>query len=70
LSVLTYARTIEILTTGELTKKFKEEFDLRVDWEICSEFGMMSQLGRTLEKMGASASFFREEDLKTMYSII
>jgi DEAD/DEAH box helicase domain-containing protein len=56
--------------TGELTKKFKEEFDLRVDWEICSEFGMMSQLGRTLEKMGASASFFREEDLKTVFNHI
>lgn len=57
-------------TTGELTKKFKEEFDLRVDWEICSEFGMMSQLGRTLEKMGASASYFREEDLKTIFNHI
>lgn len=54
-------------TTGDLTKKFKKEFDLRVDWEICSEFGMMSQRGRTLEKMGSSATFFREEDLKTVF---
>lgn len=49
---------------GPFTAKFKEEFDLRVDWEICSEFGFMSQLGRTLEKMGASATYFREEDLR------
>lgn len=53
--------------TGELTERFREEFDLRVDWEICSEFGYMSQLGRTLEKMGASATYFREEDLQRVF---
>lgn len=53
--------------TGELTDKFKAEFDLRVDWEICSEFGFMSQRGRTLEKMGASATFFKEDDLKSVF---
>lgn len=50
-----------------LSKRFKEEFDLRVDWEICSEFGMMSQRGRTLEKMGASATFFKEDDLRLVF---
>ena len=54
--------------TGQLTDKFKKEFDLRVDWEICSEFGMMSQRGRTLEKMGSSATYFREEDLKAVFA--
>ena len=54
-------------TTGELTEKFKKEFDLRVDWEICSEFGFMSQLGRTLEKMGSSATYFREEDMRQVF---
>ncbi len=53
--------------TGELTEKFKKEFDLRIDWEICSEFGFMSQLGRTLEKMGSSATYFHEENLKEVY---
>ena len=53
--------------TGELTSKFKSEFDLRVDWEICSEFGFMSQRGRTLEKMGASATYFKEDDLKLVF---
>lgn len=50
-----------------LSERFKNEFDLRVDWEICSEFGMMSQRGRTLEKMGASATFFKEDDLRLVF---
>lgn len=41
--------------------RFKEEFEIRVDWEITSEFGLTAQLGRTLEKTGASASFFKPE---------
>ena len=53
--------------TGELTDKFKAEFDLRVDWEICSEFGFMSQRGRTLEKMGSSATYFKESDLRLVF---
>ena len=53
--------------SGELNDKFKSEFDLRVDWEICSEFGMMSQLGRTLEKMGSSATYFKEETLQEVF---
>lgn len=53
--------------TGKLTEKFKKEFDLRVDWEICSEFGMMSTRGRTLEKMGSSATSFREKDLRLVF---
>ncbi len=53
--------------SGDLSDKFKTEFDLRVDWEICSEFGMMSQLGRTLEKMGSSATFFKEETLQQVF---
>ena len=55
---------------GEFTDSFKREFDLRVDWEICSEFGLMSQRGRTLEKMGASATFFKEETLKQCLDIM
>ena len=49
---------------------FKEDFDLRVDWEICSEFGLTAQLGRTLEKTGASATFFQEEQIKDVLNII
>lgn len=50
--------------THELTGKFKREFDLRVDWEICSEFGFMSQIGRTLEKMGSAATLFRRATIE------
>ena len=50
-----------------LTEKFRKEFDLRVDWEICSEFGFMSQRGRTLEKMGSSATFFKEDAIKLVF---
>lgn len=53
---------------GNFSKHFQEEFDHRVDWEICSEFGLMSQRGRTLEKMGSSATFFSEEDLSKVYN--
>lgn len=55
---------------GELSESFKEEFDTRVDWEICSEFGMMSQLGRTLEKMGASATFFERSVLEKVFGMM
>lgn len=56
--------------TGELTDKFKKEFDLRVDWEICSEFGMMSTRGRTLEKMGSSATFFKYDDIRKVFVLM
>ena len=47
---------------------FKQEFETRVDWEITSEFGLTAQLGRTLEKTGASASFFKTEKIEEVYS--
>ena len=46
---------------SEFMDSFKKEFELRVDWEILSEFALAAQLGRTLEKTGASASFFKRE---------
>lgn len=52
---------------GDLSMRFKSEFDLRVDWEICSEFGLRAQIGRTLEKTGASATFFKEEDIRKVF---
>ena len=46
---------------SEFMDSFKKEFELRVDWEILCEFALTAQLGRTLEKTGASASFFKRE---------
>lgn len=56
--------------TGDFTEAFKKEFDLRVDWEIATEFGLMAQRGRTLEKMGASATFFQEEKLAECFEAL
>lgn len=51
-------------------ESFKKEFDIRVDWEIVSEFGLTSQLGRTLEKTGSSATFFKEEEISKVYELM
>ena len=51
-------------------QSFKNEFDVRVDWEIVSEFGLTSQLGRTLEKTGSSATFFKSGDIHKVYDLM
>ena len=51
-------------------QSFKDEFDIRVDWEIVSELGLTSQLGRTLEKTGSSATFFKSEDIHRVYDLM
>lgn len=55
---------------GQLKDYFKDDFDLRVDWEICSEFGLTAQLGRTLEKTGASATYFEAEKIKDVFDMM
>ena len=51
-------------------QSFKNEFDVRMDWEIVSELGLTSQLGRTLEKTGSSATFFKSEDIHKVYDLM
>ena len=53
---------------SDFMDSFKNEFELRVDWEILSEFALTAQLGRTLEKTGASASFFKPELLSEVHT--
>ena len=53
---------------GKFLKSFLDEFDCRMTWEITSEFGYNSGIGRTLEKTGTSASFFRQEELEELYN--
>ena len=53
---------------SDFMDNFKKEFELRVDWEILSEFALTAQLGRTLEKTGASASFFKQELLSEVHA--
>lgn len=51
----------------KFTTSFKNEFDVRMHWEVLSEFGYNAMIGRTLEKSGASAVKFDEEKLKAIY---
>ena len=55
---------------GQFIEAFKKEFDLRIDWEICAEFGLMAQRGRTLEKVGSSACFFDRDQLEDVFTIM
>ena len=48
-------------------KGFIEQLDLRLGWEIASEFGFNARIGRTLEKSGASAIYFDEDQLRNVY---
>ena len=51
----------------DFTEAFKKEFDLRMKWEIASEFGFNSAIGRTLEKSQASTVKFDTEHLELVY---
>ncbi len=52
----------------KIPSEFFTEFNNRVKWEIAVEFGYNSIIGRTLEKTGASASFFDTALLDKLYS--
>ncbi|MDD4777509.1 MAG: DEAD/DEAH box helicase [Fermentimonas sp.] len=58
------------LTNGVYANHFLKEFDLRVQWEIFSEFGFNSRIGRTLEKTGASSVFFDKDSLEKSWDNI
>ncbi len=49
---------------------FKTEFDIRMNWEILSEYGYNALIGRTLEKSNASAVKFDSEKLKVIFPLI
>ena len=52
----------------QLTEAFKAEFDLRLQWELLSEYGYNALIGRTLEKTGSSAVRFDESKLEAVYA--
>lgn len=52
---------------GDYKEFFLREFDQRIFWEIVSEFGFTSTVGRSLELTGSSAAFFRSEDISDVY---
>lgn len=53
---------------GKFTDGFKKEFDLRMTWEVISEFGYNALIGRTLEKSGASAVKFDSKKISLVYA--
>lgn len=56
--------------TKRLTSYFQREFDLRVHWEITSEFGYNALIGRTLEKSGSSAVSFNTDQLTASFKLL
>ena len=55
---------------GNYTKAFLKEFDLRLFWEIVSEFGYSSAVGRSLELTGSSVAYFEKEDFDNVYQLM
>lgn len=54
-------------TTNQISERFEHEFDLRIAWEIVSEFGYNGMIGRTLEKTGSSAVGFDSTTIQSVY---
>ncbi|MCY4161322.1 MAG: DEAD/DEAH box helicase, partial [Flavobacteriaceae bacterium] len=55
------------INSNKLSKDFRKEFDLRVQWEIFSEFGFNAVIGRTLEKTMCSAIGFESKLFESTY---
>jgi len=55
---------------GKYSAAFQKEFDHRIRWEVFSEFGYNSLIGRTLEKTGSSGIFFDKSAIANVWSII
>lgn len=52
---------------GKLSSIFDKEFSNRMSWEIWAEYSYSAMIGRTLEKTGASATYFDSELLSEVY---
>ena len=53
--------------TGKFSSVFDKEFSNRMSWEIWAEFSYRANIGRTLEKTGASATSFDIELMGEVY---
>lgn len=51
-------------------QQFLDEFDLRMTWQITQEYGYGAFIGRTLEKTGSSATFFKEDELREVFRLM
>ncbi len=52
---------------GQFDEHFITEFDNRMRWEVFSEFGYNSLIGRTLEKTSSSGVSFAQDGLKEVW---
>lgn len=64
------ASIVDYQTKKGLSERFKKEFQLRVDWEIISEFGLNATIGRTLEKTGTSACGFDAKQIEHIAEVM
>ncbi|MFZ4441580.1 MAG: helicase-related protein, partial [Syntrophales bacterium] len=55
-----------LVETGELPAdpKFLDDLKRRIDWDIISEYGFNSRIGRTLEKTGSSVACVERDNLQ------
>lgn len=60
----------DYLLGNQYAPHFLQEFDTRICWEIYSEFGFNSKIGRTLEKTGTSSVSFDKEKLEKSWDFI
>lgn len=60
----------DYLRGEQYSAHFLTEFDIRIRWEIYSEFGYNAKIGRTLEKTGASSVSFTSELLEQSWNEI
>lgn len=60
----------DYLLGNQYAPHFLKEFDKRIRWEIYSEFGFNSKIGRTLEKTGASSVSFDKAKLENSWENI
>jgi len=58
------------ITTNQISKKFEDEFDTRISWEVVSEFGYNGMIGRTLEKTGSSAVGFDTSLIQSTFNLM
>lgn len=49
------------------SQEFKNEFDLRIKWEVFAEFGINATIGRTLEKTNCAVAGFELKHLRRVY---
>lgn len=52
---------------GTFESNFLREFDVRMRWNVAAEFGLNATVGRTLEKVGSAATFFKQEDVEKIW---